>query len=402
MKFKFKATDSTGQKKRGIIEAGNKEMASNLLIRNGLNPIVLDSLREEMTFSQKIEDWSTKIKEKDILFFFRELSTLIGAKIPIATALQTIQDQTENKKLARIIKEIEADVRDGLAVSDAFGKHPEVFPSLTVNMIKAGEISGNLQGSIDYINKNTERNYQLTAQVKGALMYPAFVILVAGAIGFLTITWILPRLTEVITDLNVDVPWYTLAMIKLGNFMESYWWVVLFAIFFFIGIMYFYIKGEKGKKEWDTFQLKVPVLGKLLTYVYVTRFAENFSVLVKGGIPVIKSLLIVADIMGNDVYKRIIQLSAKAVEDGGEVSAEFFKHKEVPLMVARMMKIGQETGRLSQILEDIAEFYQKEVSQITKNISSIIEPIIIVALGFGVGALVFSVLLPIYNIAGQL
>lgn len=402
MKFKFKATDSTGQKKRGIIEAGNKEMASNLLVRNGLNPIVLESMGDDLTLSQKIENWTTKVKEKDILIFFRELSTLIGAKIPIATALQTIQEQTENKKLANIIKQIEADVRDGLAVSDSFAKHPEIFPPLTVNMIKAGEISGNLQGSIDYVNKNTERNYQLTSQVKGALMYPTFVILVAGVIGFLTITWILPRLTEVIRDLEVEVPWYTEAMIKLGDFMQSYWWAVLFAIFTFVLSMYYYIKSENGKREWDTFQLKVPILGKLLTYVYITRFSENFSVLIKGGIPVVKSLMIVADVMNNNVYKKIIQTAAKNVEDGGEVGAEFFKHEEIPLMVARMMKIGQETGRLSQILEDIAEFYQKEVSQITKNISSIIEPIIIVGLGFGVGILVFSVLLPIYNIAGQL
>jgi type IV pilus assembly protein PilC len=377
-------------------------MASNLLVRNGLNPIILESMGDDLTLSQRIENWTTKVKEKDILIFFRELSTLIGAKIPIATALQTIQEQTENKKLANIIKQIEADVRDGLAVSDSFAKHPEIFPPLTVNMIKAGEISGNLQGSIDYVNKNTERNYQLTSQLKGALMYPVFVILVAGVIGFLTITWILPRLTEVIRDLEVKVPWYTEAMIKLGDFMQSYWWAVLFAIFTFVFSMYYYIKSENGKREWDTFQLKVPILGKLLTYVYITRFSENFSVLIKGGIPVVKSLMIVADVMNNNVYKKIIQTAAKTVEDGGEVGAEFFKHEEIPLMVARMMKIGQETGRLSQILEDIAEFYQKEVSQITKNISSIIEPIIIVGLGFGVGALVFSVLLPIYNIAGQL
>ncbi|MCK4635816.1 MAG: type II secretion system F family protein [Candidatus Moranbacteria bacterium] len=402
MKFKFKATNQEGQKKKGVIEAANRETANNLLKRNGLNPISVVAVRKSSGFIEKLENMTTTVKQKDILVFFRELSTLIGAKIPIATSLQTIQDQTDNKKLASIIGEIEADVRDGLSVSDGFAKHPDVFPPLTVNMIKAGELSGNLQGAIDYVNKNTERNYQLTSQVKGALMYPGFVILVAGVIGFLTITWILPRLTEVIRDLNVDVPWYTEAMISLGAFMESYWWAVLFAIFAFVGGMYAYIKSEGGKKEWDSFQLKLPILGKLFTYVYITRFAENFSVLIKGGIPIVKSLTIVGDVVNNEVYRKIIRLAAKDIEDGGEIGREFFKHEEIPLMVARMMKIGQETGRLGQILEDIADFYQKEVTQITKNISSIIEPIIIVALGLGVGALVFSVLLPIYNIAGQL
>lgn len=402
MKFKFKAINQEGQKKKGVIEAANREMATNLLKRNNLNPTSIVAVKGVSDWSEKLESFTTGIKQKDILFFFRELSTLIGAKIPIATALQTIQEQTENKRLARIIGNIESDVRDGLSVSDSFAKHPDIFPPLTVNMIKAGELSGNLQGSIDYINKNTERNYQLTSQVRGALMYPTFVILVAGVIGFLTITWILPRLTEVIRDLEVDVPWYTDMMINLGNFMEVYWWAVLFAILSFGGGMYAYVKSEGGRREWDSFQLKLPILGKLFTYVYVTRFAENFSVLIKGGIPIVKSLMIVGDVVSNSVYKKIIQAAAKDIEDGGEIGSEFFKHEEVPLMVARMMKIGQETGRLSQILEDVAEFYQKEVTQITKNISSVIEPIIIVALGFGVGILVFSVLLPIYNIAGQL
>lgn len=402
MKFKFKAINQEGQKKKGIIEATNREMATNLLKRNYLNPTSIVAVKGAVSLSEKIENFTTSIKQKDILLFFRELSTLIGAKIPIATALQTIQDQTENKKLNRIIGNIEADVRDGLSVSDSFGKHPDVFPPLTVNMIKAGELSGNLQESIDYINKNTERNYQLTSQIRGALMYPVFVILVATAIGFLTITWILPRLTDVIRELEVEIPWYTKAMIKLGDFMNAYWWAVLFCIFALSWVMYMYVKSNEGRKEWDKFQLKLPILGKLFTYVYVTRFAENFSVLIKGGIPIVKSLTIVGDVVNNSVYKNIIQLAAKDIEDGGEIGAEFFKHEEIPLMVARMMKIGQDTGRLSQILEDVADFYQKEVNQITKNISSIIEPIIIVALGFGVGVLVFSVLLPIYNIAGQL
>ncbi len=402
MKFKFKATNKEGQKKKGVIEAANREMATNLLKRNNLIPISLVVVKDVSDLMGKLENMTTSVKQKDILVFFRELSTLIGAKIPIATALQTIQDQTDSKKLASIIGQIEADVRDGLSVSDSFAKHPDVFPPLTVNMIKAGELSGNLQGSIDYVNKNTERNYELTSQVKGALMYPVFVILVAGVIGFLTITWILPRLTEVIIDLGVEVPWYTNVMINLGNFMEVYWWAVLLAVFSFVGGMYAYIKSEGGKREWDSFQLKVPILGKLFTYVYITRFAENFSVLIKGGIPIVKSLTIVGDVVSNSVYKKIILAAAKDIEDGGEIGREFFKHEEIPLMVARMMKIGQETGRLSQILEDVADFYQKEVSQITKNISSVIEPIIIVGLGFGVGVLVFSVLLPIYNIAGQL
>jgi type II secretory pathway component PulF len=402
MQFKFKAKDQNGNKKNGVINAANREMATNLLRKNNLIPTSVSAVRSKSDFIKKLEDKMTTIKHKDVLVFFRELSTLVGAQIPIATALQTIREQTENKKLARIVGEVEADVRDGLSISDGFAKHPEIFPPLTVHMIRSGELSGNLQGAVDYVTKNAERNYELTSQVKGALMYPAFVVAVAGGVGFLTITWILPRLTEVIKDLNVDIPWYTEMMINLGDFMQEYWWAVLMGFFALVGGMYYYIKSEEGRIEWDKFQLKVPVLGKLFTYVYIARFTENFSVLIKGGIPVVKSLNIVSDVVNNVVYRDIIRAAAKDIEDGGNIAGEFFKHKEVPLMVARMMKIGEDTGRLSDILNDIADFYRKEVEQITKNVSSIIEPIIIVALGFGVGVLVFSVLLPIYNIAGQL
>lgn len=402
MQFKFKATTREGEVKRGKIEAIDKEAATKLLQTNDLVPLELKEVKQSASISGVLERMTSSITQKDLLLFYRQLSTLVGAKIPIAPALRTIHNQTQNAQLRIVVTEVAADVEDGMAISESFAKHENVFTTLAVSMIRAGELSGNLQGAIDFVAESAEQNYQLKSKVRGALMYPVFVISVAMVIGFLTMTWILPKLTQVIKDLDVEIPWYTHLMIKIGDFMQAYWWAVLVVIFALIGAMIYYARSEDGSKEWDRIKLHIPVVGQLFQYVYITRFAENLSVLLKGGIPIVRALIVVGDVVDNIVYKNIILKAAQDVKVGGEINKEFFRHEEFPPMVSSMIKIGEETGRLSEILEDVARFYNAEVDQITRNLSSIIEPILIVVLGIGVGVLVFSVLLPIYNIAGQL
>lgn len=402
MQFKFKAKTKEGDIKRGKIDAVDEKMATELLQKNNLVPINLKEIKQSESMSGAIERLTTSVNQRDLLLFYREFSTLVGAKIPIAPALRTIHDQSENAQLRTIVSEVAADVEDGMSVSEAFGKHESTFSTLAISMIRAGEVSGNLQGAIDFVAENAEQNYQLKSKIRGALMYPIFVISVAGVIGFLTMTWILPKLTSVIVELDVEIPWYTNVMIKIGDFMQAYWWAVLVVIFGIVASMIYYVKSEDGSKEWDRLKLKLPIIGTLFRYVYITRFSENLAVLLKGGIPIVRALIVVADIVDNVVYKNIILKAAQDVKVGGAIHTEFFKHDAFPVMVSSMIKIGEETGRLGDILEDIARFYNAEVDQITRNLSSIIEPILIVTLGIGVGILVFSVLLPIYNIAGQL
>lgn len=402
MQFKFKAKTQEGEIKRGKIEALDRDAATKLLQNNNLVPVELKEFKQGTTMVAAIERLTSSVSQKDLLVFYRQLSTLVGAKIPIAPALRTIHNQTENAQLRVVVSEVAADVEDGMSISESFAKHENIFTTLAVSMIRAGEVSGNLQGAIDFVAESAEQNYQLRSKVRGALMYPVFVISIAMIIGFMTMTWILPKLTQVIKDLDVEIPWYTQLMIKLGDFMQAYWWAVLIVIAGLIGALIYYARSEEGSKEWDRIKLRIPVIGELFRYVYITRFAENLSVLLKGGIPIVRALIVVADVVDNIVYKNIILKAAQDVKVGGEINKEFFRHVEFPPMVSSMIKIGEETGRLSEILEDIARFYNAEVDQITRNLSSIIEPILIVVLGFGVGVLVFSVLLPIYNIAGQL
>lgn len=402
MKFRFKAKASDGTLKRGTIEAENQESAVSLLHKNGLIPISVENPSEGFSFAQRVEEMTSRVKTKDVLVFYREFSTLVNAKVPVANALQTIYEQTQNPVLRPIIRELAADIEDGAAISDAFAKHPKVFSDLAVNMIRSGEVSGNLQGAIEYVTNTTEQNYLLTSKVRGALLYPSFVVAVAFIVGLIMTIVILPKLSDVIRDMGVETPWYTDMMMAFGDFMRSYWWVVIIGIIGTIGGIIYYLRTEEGAREWDRAQLKIPVIGELMQYVYLTRFAENLAVLVAGGIPIVRALQIIAEVVNNSTYKKIILEAAEDVKVGGDIHSTFFKYEEVPPMVARMLKVGEETGRISEILADLARFYRNEVDQITRNLSALIEPILIVVLGIGVGFLVVSVLLPIYNIAGQI
>jgi type II secretory pathway component PulF len=402
MKFVFKAKDASGKIKEGLVEALTQDMAVQILQKNNLVPISLKRDTETLGLVKSFQKIWDRVTPKELLVFFRQLSTLIEAKVPLVSSLYAIGDQTENKYLKIVLKEMGGDIEDGMTFSEALAKHPNVFTPLTINMIKAGEVSGNLQKSVTFIANSIEKNYQLTSKIKGALFYPAFVVTVGGIIGFLIVSFILPRLTSLIKDMKVEVPWYTKVIMALGDFMAVYWWAVLLLILTLIGSVAYYVKTEAGKREWESIQLKLPVFGRIFRYVYLARFADNFSTLVVGGIPMVRALTIVGDVVGNSVYKSIILRSADEVKSGGNISSVFATSPDIPPVVTQMVRIGEETGKLGQVLESTSSFYTSEVENMARNMTALIEPILIVVLGIGVAILVFAIILPIYNIAGQL
>lgn len=404
MKYVFKAKTESGDVKEGLVEAVSREAAIEILQRNGLIPLEVKS--EEggtLPFLRDLQRLWEGVSPKELMLVFRQLATLIQARVPVVTSVETVAAQIENKYFRIVLHEIKEDIEDGMSFSEALEKHERVFDAMTVSIIRAGEVSGTLQRSIEFVANNTEKNYHLTSKVRGALFYPAFVFLIAGIVGFLVITFILPKITALIKDLNVPVPWYTSVLMNLGDFMNNYWWAVLIVVIALLGGMAYYFHSESGKKEWDRIVLKIPVFKNLAKYVYITRFAENFGALMAGGIPVVRALLITSEVVGNDVYAGIILKAAEEVKTGGSISTVFvqFPH-EVPSIVTQMIRIGEETGSTSNVLEGVAQFYNQEVDTMTRNLTVLIEPLLIAVLGLGVGILTIGVLLPIYNIAGQI
>lgn len=402
MKFVFKAKNSQGKVREGMVESLNAESAATILERNNLVPISIVEEKQVPTIVKQVQKLWEGVKQKELMVFFQQLSTLIGAHVPVVSALRTIEEQVDNRYFKIVIKEMADDVEDGLQFSSAIEKHADVFSPLTVSMLRAGEVSGELQRAIDVVSQNIEKNYQLSAKIKGALYYPVFVITVALIIGFLVVTFILPRITIMIKDLHVPIPWYTAVLIWLGDFMSVYWWAVLLAIIAMVGGILYYARTPVGKREWEQLLLKIPVVGELSRNIYITRFSENLAALLDGGIPVVRALTIASEVVGNNVYEKIILKAADEVKSGGTMSTVFLRSNEFPPIVSQMVRIGEETGSLASVLVSVAKFYNQEVETMTRSLTALIEPILIVFLGIGVGILVVGVLLPIYNIASQL
>jgi len=402
MKFIFKAKSKDGHVREGLVDAIDPKGAAAILEINDLVPISIKEEKKAFGFMKELQRIWEGVSQKELVIFFQQLSTLIEARVPIVSALRTIEEQTANNFFRIILKEMADDIEDGVQFSVALEKHQDVFSPLTMSMIRSGEASGELRRAIETIARNIEKNYQLAAKIKGALYYPAFVIGVALIIGFLVVTFILPRITVMIKDLNVPVPWYTSVLIWLGDFMNAYWWAVLLAAFAMLGGIAYYARAPAGKREWEHVLLKLPVVGGLARNIYITRFSENFGALLEGGIPIVRALIISSQVVGNNVYEGIILKAADEVKSGGNISTVLLASREFPPIVSQMVRIGEETGSLSTVLISVAKFYNQEVETTTKTLTTLIEPILIVGLGIGVGILVVGVLLPIYNIASQI
>ena len=402
MKFIFKAKTKNGEIKEGVIDAVSSDAAIAILQRNDLFPVSLTSESSDNSLSKAVLKYYDRVTDKEQVVFFRQLAILIEARVPIVSSLSAISEQTQNKYLVKVLKEVVADVENGLPLSDSLAKHKDVFSALTINIIKAGETSGNLKKSIDYIAENIERNYNLSSRVRSAMIYPCIILVVFFIIGFVTVSFILPKLTQIIKEMNADVPWYTRMVMAVGDFMAVYWWAVAIVILGFAGGVAYYLKTEQGSREWDQVKIKLPIVGVIFRNVYVTRFAQNLSVLLAGGIPIIRALTITSSVINNVVYEAIFLRAAEEVKVGGNMSNVLSKNSLIPPVVSHMVKIGEDSGQIDRVLVHIASFYDQETEMMTKNLSTLIEPVLMIIIGIAVGFMAFAILMPIYNIAGQI
>ncbi|KKP67752.1 MAG: pilin biogenesis protein [Candidatus Moranbacteria bacterium GW2011_GWE1_35_17] len=398
MRFVFKAKDQDGKAKSGTIETASKELAFQILQENKLIPVSIERDAGDDQFGKYFKKTFDKASTKDLVVFFRQLQALIGSKVPVVYSLRAISDQSESKYLSSIVKDIANDIEDGSSFSQALTRYPDTFPTVVTSVIKAGEISGNLESSIKNVAISMEKNYRITAKIRGALIYPAFVLATAFVVGFASVTFIIPKLTAIVADMDAELPWHTMLVIKLGHFMENYWWAVLVVIFGVIFSVIYYIKTDAGKKEWDRIKLDLPVLGKMFQYLYIVRFAGNLVILLEGGVSIVQSLVTVSEVVNNDVYRRMILACADEVKTGGNISTVLTYSDYVPGVMSKMVTIGEKTGKISESLESVSNFYEQEMDEMVKNMSVLIEPILIVGLGIGVAILAFSILLPIYSV----
>ncbi|HEX3099363.1 MAG TPA: type II secretion system F family protein [Patescibacteria group bacterium] len=397
MKFLYQARNKTGEFKKGIVTATSQAKAEQLLTDNGL---IIVSLKEEKDSVFKIFDsFTNRIGYKDLVLFSRQFSTLVGARVPIVQSLRILQSQVSNKGLVTVTKSLVQSVESGDSLSNALAKHPRVFGNIYISLVRAGEASGKVAESLNYLADQLEKDYDLRSKVKAAMTYPAFVLSALVLVGMLMFKFVLPNLVSVLKEQNAQLPLVSKILIAFTDFFQVYWWmVILAAIGLGAGIRY-YIMTSAGRYEWDKFKMQLPVMGSILERIYLARFARNLATLVAGGIPIIQALRIIADIINNVVYRDILLEVAQQVTNGKSIGDSLSKYKQFPPLVTQMVRVGEQTAQLDSILLKLATFYEKEVDAKVSMLSSLLEPIIMLVLGLGVGILVAGVLLPIYNLA---
>ncbi len=401
--FVYKAKNSKGNIKEGTIEASTKEQVFDMLKKYDLLGVSINEKKKSsfgLDFLKSIRGISLKSK----LIFFRQLSTMITAGLSIIRALKILQEQEEakNKKFAEIIGSVASEIEGGVSFSQALAKFPKEFSAIYIKLIESGEASGKLDEVLDRLASQIEKDYDLKSKIKGAMMYPVFVITMMVGVAGVIVTFVMPQLKSLFEESGASLPAITKALLATSDFVRNFWYLVIVgAVLFVFGIRYF-LKTERGRKLWDSIKLKIPVLGKLTKNIYMARFTRTLATLISSGLPILDSLTIVSGTIGNIHYKKEIESVAKQVENGINLAMPLEGSKLFPTMVSHMIEVGEKTGNVDNILFKLADFFDNEVNNAVAVLSTLLEPVLLVLMGIGVGLIVGAVLLPIYKLASAM
>jgi len=398
MKFNYQARTKKGEIQSGTIEASSREAAISLLQKYGLYVTVLEEAEVAPIYARRIKIFE-RISRKDLVLFSRQLSIMFGSEVPLVEALEVLANQIKNPNFKEKILKLSDEVEGGTSLSGALSHCPEIFSPFYISMVKSGEASGKLSESLSYLADHLEREYHLYSKMKGAMIYPCLIVFVVLIVLTLMIFFVMPPLTEVLKETGQELPVITKAVMGFTDFLRSQGWILILGFIVLIIFIFRYYKTKEGKKFFDKFFLRLPLLGPFLKMVYLSRFAENLSTLISGGLPITRSLEITAEIVGNTVYKEIIFQTRDEVRRGEPISSVLGRFPEAfPPVFTQMTLVGEKTGTLDKTLMNIVTFYQKEVDRAIDNLLSILEPALIIFLGLIVGGLMASVLLPLYRV----
>jgi len=399
--YNYKVLNKEGEPMVGIVEAPDINLATEALIENGFKVI---SLKEEKNsideFFQKIPLFN-RISQKELVIFSRQLAVMVAATVPIIQALKVIIKQTENPAFKKVVNKVADDVDEGLKFSDALRKH-SCFSGFFVNMIASGESSGRLDEVLDYLADEVEKNYDLQAKIKGAMIYPTFIVFGLIVVGIAMMVFVIPQLTGMLESSGQELPIMTKVLIAISDIFRNYYiYLILGVLFGGGGLVYFFKKIPIGIKLFNIAKLKFPIFGKLWRMIYLVRFAGTLSSLVNAGVSLTSALKITSDVVDNYYYQELINQAIERVKDGYSVAYVFSKSNLFPNMLAQMLKIGERTGSLGDVLEKLAAFYSREVKNMVDNLTSLLEPLIMVVIGVAVGGMVAAIIMPMYNMANS-
>ena len=401
MKFNYTATNKEGKTITGISDSTTKEALIATLNHQGLRPIVVKANTGKNPLINRFNK-NKKVKQKELVVFTRQLSTMVGAGVPLTRSLAMLQGQTESKYFKIVLIGITRDVESGIPLADALAKYPNVFSEVFVNMVSAGEAGGILDEILKRLATQVEQESSMRKKVKSAMTYPIAILTITTIAFFGVMIFVIPKIGKILTDLSggkSTLPIYTRVMLSGSEFMQQNSILILVVFFGTIYAVRRYIKTAKGKYQFHSLLLKTPIVKMIITKVAIARFSRTFASLMSAGVGVLEALDVTGGAIGNKVIEAELKEAAKAVKNGKQLSDPLSKSKHFPPIVSQMLAVGEETGQIDTILIKVADFYEEEVEAVVDGLSSIIEPLMIIVLGAVVGLIAASVMGPIANLS---
>jgi type IV pilus assembly protein PilC len=402
MLFSYQAVDKENTPREGTVDAVNIESAIGTVESRGYSIVSITPAEIERSILNFEITWFQRVSTKEIVIFSRQIATLFEAQVSALRIFRLLAAESDNPKLQSILIGISDDLQGGSSISKALAKYPDVFSSFYVNMVKSGEESGTLENTFMYLADYLDRMYQVVSKARNALIYPAFVITIFCGVMLLMLTLVIPSISKILLDSGQEIPIYTKIVIAISNFVSGYF---LYLVFGLVGAVFTYLEFSKtpsGKRLVDEFKLSVPIFSSLFQKLFLTRMCDNLSTMLSSGISMVQALEITRDVVDNEVYKEILENTLMDIKSGRSFADAISEYPQIPGVLSQMSKVGEETGKLGDILGTLAVFYRREVNSAVDTLIGLIEPAMIVLLGLGVGVLLASVLMPIYNITGAI
>ena len=402
MKFKYKSRDKDGVLQTGNVEADTKAAAVSVLTSHGLFLLSIEPADAKHWYDFWV-GFINRMMSMGWRFYAHQFATVLSAKIPLNGALLTLRKQTKNPILHDTILEISQDIDAGLSLSQAMEKHANIFSVFYVNMIRSAELTGRVAEAMAFLAEYVEKENALISKVKNAMIYPAIMVVLFIAVGIFMASFILPKIAPIFAEAGVTLPFFTRIIIGSANFFLHWWWAVILGAIVLAILVIDYIRTPEGRNTTDEILLRLPVFGNLLKSIYVARFSESMSILIKGGISIPQAMEVTGYTIGSSIYRDFLHGATEDIRRGELLSQALAKNQDYfPPLLIQMTAIGETTGRLEDMLERVSSFYTREVNDLVANLVELIQPVLMVVIGISVGTLFASILIPIFQLAQKI
>lgn len=399
MHYAYIARTKDDHTQRGEVDASSLTEARKIIRDQGLFVLSLVPKREKGFLLNFLRG---RVSLKDKMIFTKELSMMIKSGLPLVEALEAMGEQTTSKALQEVTAAMIKDVKGGVSLSDAFAKHPRVFPFYYKNIIRSGEKSGKLDEVLLRLSTQIEKDYALVAKVRGAMVYPALIVVAIIGVVILMMIFVIPQIKNIFEESGVQLPLLTRILIASSNFSVRYFYLIIIVFFGVVFGLGWFLRTPSGGLAWDRLKIRLPIFGSLFKKIYMARFSRTMAMLTKAGLPILEALDTVGDVINNGIYKQSLAAIAKQVETGVPLSNAMKKDKNFPAMVTHLVAVGEKSGNLEYVLSSLADFFDAETDNLTSNLAALLEPILMIFMGVGVGFIVAAIIMPMYNLVNAI